>query len=232
MAAARSRLTVSSSQIPLFSTLLDDVDLIGAVATADALYAQRDHAKYLVDQRGAHYLLTVKRNQPTLHAQLAALPWRQVPIADRRRERGHGRDEIRALKVTSLADRTGSLAFPHAVQALQMKRRRRPISGDGKWSSETVYAVTSLAAWQADGAELAALLRSRWAIEDRLHHVRDVTYDEDRSQIRTANGPRVMASLRNLGITTLRLSGATNIAAGLRHHARRPDRPLQTIKQV
>jgi hypothetical protein len=58
------------------------------------------------------------------------------------------------------------------------------------------------------------------------------TYGEDRSQIRAANGPRVMASLRNLGITALRLTGVTNIAAGLRHHARRPDRPLQTIKQL
>jgi predicted transposase YbfD/YdcC len=214
-----------TNEIPLFSTLLDDVDLTGAVATADALHAQRDHADYLVARRGAHYLLTVKRNQPTLHAQLAALPWRQVPVADRRRERGHGRDEIRALKVTSLAGRAGSLAFPHAVQALQIKRRRRPTSGDGKWSSETVYAVTSLAAWQADGAELADLIRGHWVIEDRLHWVRDVTYDEDRSQIRTGSGPRVMASLRNLGITTLRLTGATNISAGLRHHARRPDRP-------
>jgi hypothetical protein len=56
-----------------------------------------------------------------------------------------------------------------------------------------------------------------------------VVFDEDRSQIRTANGPRIMASLRNLAITVLRLSGVDNIAAALRHHARRPDRPLQTI---
>ena len=61
---------------------------------------------------------------------------------------------------------------------------------------------------------------ARRAIEDRLHWVRDVTYDEDRSQVRTANGPRVMASLRNAAITALRLTGATNIAAALRHQAR------------
>jgi len=51
------------------------------VVTADALHAQRGHAEYLMTQRGAHYLITVKRNQPGLHAQLAALPWRQVPVA-------------------------------------------------------------------------------------------------------------------------------------------------------
>ena len=64
-----------------------------------------------------------------------------------------------------------------------------------------------------------------WTIQDRLHWIRDVVYDEDRSQIRTANGLRIVASLRNLAITVLRLTGAANIAAALRHHARRPHRP-------
>jgi DDE_Tnp_1-associated/Transposase DDE domain len=66
-------------------------------------------------------------------------------------------------------------------------------------------------------------------LEDRLHWVRDMDFDEDRSQVRTASGPRIMASLRNLVITILRLAGTTSIAAALRYHARRPSRPLQTI---
>ena len=94
---------------------------------------------------------------------------------------------------------------------------------------ETVYAVTSLTATQASPAQLAAILRGHWLIEDSLHWVRDITYDEDSSQVRTRNGPRVMASLRNLAITILRLTGHASIAAALRHHARRPARPLQTI---
>ena len=92
-----------------------------------------------------------------------------------------------------------------------------------------MYAITSLTATQARPAELAAIIRGHWLIEDRLHWVRDVTYDEDRSQVRTGNGPRVMASLRNLAITVLRLTGETSIAAALRYNARRPNRPLQTI---
>src|SRR5262249_4312840 len=72
----------------------------GAVVTADALHAQRSQADYLAG-RGAHYLLIVKRNQPGLHAQLAALPWRRVPVVHQVRERGHGRTEPRALKVTA-----------------------------------------------------------------------------------------------------------------------------------
>lgn len=74
-------------------------------------------------------------------------------------------------------------------------------------------------------------MRGHWGIEDRLHWVRDVTYDEDRSQVRTGNGPRVMASLRNLAIAMLRLTGHASIAAALRYHARQPGRPLQTIMQ-
>jgi predicted transposase YbfD/YdcC len=209
----------------MFATLLDGVDLAGTVVTADALHAQRAHAEYLAGQRGAHYLITVKRNQPGLHAQLAALPWRQVPAAHDAREKGHGRAEWRTVKVTAVA---AGLAFPHAAQAIQIIRRRRPLNGT-KWSTETVYAITSLTATQARPAELAAIIRGHWLIEDRLHWVRDMDWDEDRSQVRTGNGPRVMASLRNLAITVLRLTGQTSIAAALRYHARRPGRPLQTI---
>ena len=120
------------------------------------------------------------------------------------------------------------LVFPHAAQAIQIVRRRR-ISGRKKWSRETVYAVTSLTAVQASPAELAAIIRGHQMIEDRLHWVRDMDYDEGRSQVRTASGPRVMATLRNLALTILRLAGHASIAAALRHHARRPERPLRTF---
>ena len=106
------------------------------------------------------------------------------------------------MKVTAVA---AGLAFPLGARAIQIVRRR--LSGKKKWSRETAYAVTSLTAVQASPAELAAIIRGHWLIEDRLHWVRDLDYDEDRSQVRTASGPRVMASLRNLAITVLRLTG-------------------------
>jgi predicted transposase YbfD/YdcC len=146
------------------------------------MHAQRGHATYLAG-RGAHYLFTVKRNQPGLHAQLTALPWRQVPVAHDARERDHGRDERRTLKITAVA---AGLAFPHAAQAIQIVRRRK-LPGKKKWSRETVYAIPSLTATQASPAELAAIIRGHWMIEDRLHWVRDM----DRSQIRTGSAPRV-----------------------------------------
>ena len=76
--------------------------------------------------------------------------------------------------------------------------RWRRLSQKKKWSRETVYAVTSLTATQASPGGLAAIIRGHQAIEDRLHWVRDTDYDEDRSQIRTASGPRVMTSQATL----------------------------------
>ncbi len=93
--------------------MLEPLDLAGAVVTADALHAQREHAQFLVTEKNAHYILAVKNNQPTLYAQLTSLPWRQVPAGFDAREKGHGRAEWRTLKVTAVA--TG-IAFPHATR--------------------------------------------------------------------------------------------------------------------
>jgi len=150
-----------------------------------------------------------------------------VPVAYTKRERGHGRTERRTLKITAVAR---GLALPRAVQAIQITRRRKV---KGKWSRETCYAVTSLSVTQARPAQLAAIIRGHRGIEDRLHRVRSpgagLDFDEDRSQTRTASGPQITASQRNLAITILRLTGATCIAAALRYHPRRSSRPLRTI---
>ncbi|OLM28121.1 Mobile element protein [Pseudonocardia sp. Ae717_Ps2] len=176
---------------------------------------------------GGHYLMTVKANQPTLLARLRALPWKMTGPAARQRARGHGRVETRTISVLSLQrcpDRGGEF-FPHAAQAIRLIRRRRPLRPGARWKTVTVYAITSLTAFQADPILLARWIRGHWNIENRLHWVRDVSFDEDRSQTRTAAGPQVMAALRNLAIAALRLTGTTNIAAGLRHHARAPTGP-------
>jgi predicted transposase YbfD/YdcC len=107
----------------------------------------------------------------------------------------------RTLKVAT------GIGFPHAAQAAQITRRTRPINGK-KWRTETVYVITSLTALQAQPHQIAGWLRGHWAIENSLHWIRDVTYGEDHSQIRTGHGPHVMATLRNLAINLHRLAGA------------------------
>ncbi|MCL9758123.1 ISAs1 family transposase [Frankia sp. AiPa1] len=198
--------------------------MTGVIIMADAPHTQIETARWLIS-RGAHYMLTVKANQPSLYAQLAALPWRQVTTTARTVERGHGRRERRTVKATEVRAR---LLFPHAVQAVQITRPRQPLA-DGPAETEVANLVTSLPTHQASPTRLAAFVRERWLVENRLHWVRDTTFGEDLSQVRTGNAPQVMASLRNFAIAVLRLAGVTNIAAGIRHHARRPERPLETI---
>jgi hypothetical protein len=82
------------------------------------MHIQREHADYLVTQKKAAYLLVVKRSQPSLYHQIRTLPWRDVPVLDATRDRGHGRDEIRRLKVVTVAE----LRFTHAVQAIRVTR--------------------------------------------------------------------------------------------------------------
>ena len=134
-----------------------------------------------------------------------------------------GRVELRRLQVTTVA----GLDFPHAAQALRVTRRVRPL-GSRRWRAMTVYAVTSLAAAQASPARLADWIRGHWGIE-ALHHLRDVTFGEDASQVRTGTAPRAMASLRNLAIGSLRAGGHRNIAAALRHNARDATRVLPLL---
>jgi hypothetical protein len=92
--------------------------------------------------------------------------------------------------------------------------------------ADRLYAWTRPAVHHAKPAQLAGWARGRWSIENKVHWVRDVTYDEDRSQIRTGTGAQVMAALRNTAIGLLRLAGFTNIAAANRYHARDSNRPL------
>jgi predicted transposase YbfD/YdcC len=220
---AQVRVDGKSNEIHAFRPLLDRVDLTGAVVTSDAMHTQRDHVQFLVTVKHAAYICVVKRNQPTLYRQLKALPWRQVPIGDETHDRGHGRYEIRRLQVVS-SDR---LDFPHAAQAIRITRRVRD-QKTRKWRTVTVYAITSLTAAQAGPAELADYIRGHWTIEAH-HHVRDVSYGEDASQIRTGTAPQAMASLRNLAIGLLRAAGHTNIAKALRHNARDAFRPLKLL---
>jgi predicted transposase YbfD/YdcC len=220
---AQADVNDTTNEITRFQPLLNGVDLTGAVVTADALHTQHAHADWLVTAKHAAYLLLVKANQPTLHHQLATLPWRNIPAQDHTRDRGHGRVELRRLQVTTVA----GLDFPHATQAIRITRRVRPLAGR-RWRAVTVYAVTSLTTAQASPARLADWIRGHWGIE-ALHHIRDTTFAEDASQTRTGTAPRAMASLRNLAIAILRARGDRNIAAALRRNARDATRLLPLL---
>jgi len=145
--------------------------------------------------------------------------------------RGHGRIETRRIWTsTALND---LLDFPYIRQVFLIERITTDLQGEvvrGRKSTvERTVGATSLGTKQADPARLLTLNRCHWEIENRLHHVRDVTYDEDRSQVRRGNRPHAMASLRNVAISLLRLAGATNIAASTRELNRHPQVVLSLI---
>jgi predicted transposase YbfD/YdcC len=195
------RVPDKTNEITCFAALLEPYDLTGITVTADALHTQRDHARFLVEEKKAHYLLVVKANQPELHNSLRRLPWKDVTARRYDRETGHGRRETRATRALTVTDL--GLDFPHAVRAVRILRHRTDLAS-GRCSRQTVYAITDLTSQQASPQRLGQLARLQWTIENRLHFVRDTTFGEDASKIRTGQGPENMATLRNLAINTLR----------------------------
>lgn len=138
----------------------------------------------------------------------------------RTREVGRGRIEERELALSNDVPE-GYTGFP-GVQQLFRLTRRVIVKRTGEIREETVYGMTSLSAEQADPKRLLALNRGHWHIENKSHYVRDVTFREDHSQVRTGSIPQVMAALRNACIGLMRIAGHTNIAAACRYHAAQP----------
>jgi len=217
-----------SNEITAVRPLLADLDLSGKLVTADALHTQRELADWLVTAKDADYLFIIKANQPTLllcvAAALSGTDSQFADTTDASSGRGHGRTEKRTIRT---APATG-IDFPHAAQIFRLRRDRGGLDGV-RTGKEIVYGITSRPADRAGPAQMAAYARNHWSIENRLHHVRDVTFGEDDSQVRTGNAPRVMAGLRNLAISALRTAGTTNIAQALRHNARDAKRPLELL---
>jgi len=210
-----------SNEIPAARTLLEQFDLDGAIVTMDAMHTQTDTAT-LITGAGGDYVFTVKGNMPTLHAKLKALPWKDVP-ASRSTDTGRGRRATRTIKVAAAPD---WVEFPGAAQVAQL---RRTVTRGGKKTVEVVYLITSADHLAAPPQTVASWVKDHWMIENRLHWVRDVTFGEDLSQVRTGQAPRIMAACRNIAVGLLRLAGWENIAAGLRHHARHSDQALALV---
>lgn len=222
---AQIAVAAKTNEIPAVRDLLTCMNIAGAVLTMDAMHTQTDTAKAILDA-GGDYLFTVKSNQPTLHAACKQLPWSKVP-GRHVTTTGHGRRATRSIKVV---DAPAWIGFTGAAQVAQIRRTViHKGKKKGKKSVEVVYVITSADHHAAPPATLAAWVQEHWTIENRLHWVRDVVFDEDRSQVRTGAAPQVMATLRNLAISLLRLAGWTNIAHALRHHAADNRRPLALL---
>ena len=123
---------------------------------------------------------------------------------------------------------THGTAWPHLAQVCRVERERVDCR-TGEVTREVSYAVTSCPPARADARRLLAALRGHWGIENRLHHVRDVTFDEDRSQVRTGAAPQTTAACRNLALALLRRAGHANIAAATRTFAGRASQAIALV---
>ncbi len=214
------RIDVKTNEIPVAQAMLPFLPVAGRVILADALHTQRALAA-TVQRLEGDYVFIVKRNQPGLHDALAeyfAAPTQPDP-QDATRDRRRGRDAYRHLTLTTAMN--AYLADDWAGVA-QVGRLVRLVRTATKTRVEIVYVLTSLTPAKADVQRLLTLVRSYWRIENSRHYVRDVTFGEDRSRLRTGEAPQIMAAFRNLALTLLHRAGCTRIAAARRHLAAHP----------
>jgi predicted transposase YbfD/YdcC len=203
--------------------LLARQDLTGTVLTADALHTVKATAE-LIRSRGGHFVLPVKENRGTLFDALDALPWQTIPITHSSTEAGHGRITTRTIQVQPAPP---DLPFPHVAQIWLIERYVTTTDGT-PISAAAQLGLASPNTDLASPADLARYNRHQWGIEVQ-HWIRDTLYREDQSRTRTRNGPRIMASLRNLAIGALRLAGRTDIAEATRWACRNMNRPFTIL---
>ena len=229
----QSEIDSKSNEIPAFRDLARELDLEGRVVTGDALHAQQETARCLLDECGAEYLITaVKENQPTMLEDLRGMDFSACPMVETL-DKEHGRIERRRYWVKDLSGAAwdGYADLYGRCQAIRVERQRQHVKS-GKTSTEVSYALTSLGPRQATPQQLANLLRNHWQIENRLHYVRDFTYDEDRCRVYVRDLPRNLACLTNTAISIIRgLPQFQYVPAANRHFAARPQEALDCLLQ-
>jgi len=213
-----------TNEIGEVKSLLANMDLSGVYVTLDALHCQKDTMSH-IHERGGHFVITVKNNQKTLLndiKDLFELYGNDLASTCEEKSKGHGRVETRQVQSVEIDPAMAEmLGFPHIRQVCKIDRFAR-LQSKKIERQESVYVATNVTAAQAPAATMLSIVRQHWRIENSSHHVRDVTFQEDSSQIRTGSAPRVMATFRNLAIGVMRLGGEENIASGLRNNAWAP----------
>lgn len=243
LGGALAQLVVDAQQheaeLTLAPQAIGQIEWQGRVLTGDALYCQQSVCAQVVEA-GGDELLVVKENQPTLLADIVQVfePLSTEELARtgvhtvqplaiecyRTVEKGHGRLEERQIRVSS--ELAGYSSWPYVAQVFEYTRVWTTKSGTKR---QVRYGVTSLPATVSGAAQLAALKRGHWQVENGLHYVKDVTMGEDRSQTHVGSGADVLAMLRTIAISLLRRAGYRDIAARLRYYSRRPHQALALL---
>ena len=221
-----------TNEIPAVRDLSRQLDLKGRTVTLDAMHAQHETMRILRQDCQAHYIVTaIKDNQPTILSDLAVLDWSQATASDPTFDKGNGRIDTRICKVIDLSGPGWDeyAALYGRKQAICITRERYILT-TGKVSVEDTYCLTSLSRQQASPDELLAMIRGHWAIENKLHYVRDFTYDEDRCRAYVGDIARNLACLSNFAISIIRVRKQFKyIPAANRHYADDKQKALDEI---
>ena len=212
------------NEIIAIPKLLAMIDLKGSTVTIDAIGCQREIARQITEAKG-HYVLQVKENQPTLHAKVKGLldeaileklaGWKGDGSEDV--DTGHGRIETRRVWVTTEIQHLGVdvLALWPSVKAIAAVERVREVLGkEPKTSTERHYYILSDGACTAQ--RVGAIIRGHWAIENGLHYVLDVSFNEDQSRVRKGHAAENLSRLRRLTANLLRLNSTKRSIKGQR----------------
>lgn len=204
--------------------MLDPARLAHTVTTTDARYTQVKQAEQIL-AGGGHYLMVVKRNQPSLYQAIelafAALPpinqeeaafWQLQTHTTT--DKQHGRLERRTLESTTALN--DYLEWPGVAQVLRRTCQRTQLK-TGKVTTHVRFAVTSLPRSTVSLAQVELLWRRHWTIENQLHHVRDVSFGEDHCQVHIAHAAQALAALRNGILALLRYEGWPSPPTAFRH---------------
>ena len=208
--AAQAEAGKKTNEVPMATVVPGQIDLNDKIVTAGALHTVKATARH-IHEHGGEFVLPVKENRRALFDALDALPWGQVPIARTATDKGHGRITTRTIQVLPAPE---DLPFPHVRQVFLIERHVADLRGQ-PISAVAALGVASPAPDQASPADLAGYVREQWSIES-LHWLRDTLYQEDKSKVRTRNGPRVMAALRNPAIGSYSAWVAGGVCAGVR----------------
>ena len=219
-----------SNEIPAVRELSSSLDLAGRIVTVDAMHAQHETARCLLGRRADYVISAIKDNQETILEDLKAIDFSDAPWHETV-DKGHGRIERRRCAAVDLsgAEWDGYANLHGRRQAMRIERERE-ILKTGKSSIEVTWSLTSLGTDRAGPEELLALVRNHWHIENRLHYVRDFTYDEDRCRAYVRHLPRNLACLTNVAIAIVRCSGRFRyLPEANRHYAARAQDALDAI---
>jgi predicted transposase YbfD/YdcC len=212
-----------TNEIGMMQAFLLTLTLQGRIVTTDALLTQEAIAQTIV-QQGGDYVLPVKDNHPTLRANLETwFEFASPELTDHAVSKGHGR--ITRYQIETTSRPAAWMGWPNLHQVFKLTRTTID-PRTGEFFCSTVYGITSLSPDRASPSQLLTFIRHHWTIENKLHWIRDVIFDEDRSQLRKGHLHHLMSLLRNLSLSLLRFSAHTSIAAALRFFSARPSEAI------